>query len=77
MFETAHPALDPQRLEVTPLGLKEILAKQALPTLQLIDCREEEEWDLCRLDRAVLVPSCEFAELAPQVIQTDRPVVVY
>ena len=46
--------------------------------LLLVDCREQDEYDLVRLDQAVLVPMSEFAgrveELRPH---QDREVVIH
>lgn len=33
---------------------------------RLIDCREEDEWQLCRIEGAELVPLSQFGELAGQ-----------
>jgi rhodanese-related sulfurtransferase len=74
---TDFRSLDPTSLEVTPDTLRDLLAQTSSAALQLIDCREADEWDICHLDRALLVPLSTFAESAPTHIHTDRPVVVY
>lgn len=33
---------------------------------RLVDCREEDEWQICRIEGAELVPLSQFGELAPQ-----------
>ena len=35
------------------------------PTRRLVDCREEDEWSLCRIEGAEWIPLSRFAELAP------------
>lgn len=32
---------------------------------RIIDCRENDEWQICRIEGAELVPLSQFAELAP------------
>ena len=43
---------------------------------QLLDCREPDEWNLCRLPSAVLIPLGELAESAGE-LDVDRPALVY
>ena len=50
----------------TELGPEELVAlREAGAPLRLIDCREEDEWYLCRIEGAKLIPLSQFAELAP------------
>jgi rhodanese-related sulfurtransferase len=42
------------------------LRAQPDPALRLIDCREDDEWQFCRIDGAELVPLTRFGELASQ-----------
>ena len=45
---------------------------------RLIDVREEEEWSICRLPGAELIPLSRFAELAPQSLpDQDEPLLIY
>lgn len=67
---------DPDSAEITPEDTAAWLAK-APADFQLVDCREPDEWALCRIDGATLVPLSQFAELAPSHLTPDRPVVVY
>ncbi len=39
---------------------------------RLIDCREEDEWQICRLPEATLVPLSRFGELAPQMFTDPK-----
>jgi len=34
-------------------------------SVRLIDCREDDEWQVCRIEGAELVPLSQFGELAP------------
>lgn len=67
---------DPASAEITPAATATWLARDPA-AFQLIDCREPDEWALCRLPHATLVPLSQFAEAAPSLITSDRPVVVY
>lgn len=45
---------------------------------RLVDCREEDEWQICKIEGAELVPLSQFGELAPQRFSdTAEPIVVY
>jgi rhodanese-related sulfurtransferase len=68
----------PLPLETTWEALRDALS-QAAQTPRLIDCREADEWDICRIEGATLVPLSHFAERAPQVLGSDtaRHIVVY
>lgn len=66
------------------MPLPEIAAREAATRLasaqppRLIDVREPEEWGICRLPGAELLPLSQFAALAPERL-TDRaqPLLVY
>jgi adenylyltransferase/sulfurtransferase len=70
------PQPDPDTAEVTPEETAAWLAT-APDDFQLVDCREPDEWALCRIEGATLIPLSRFAELAPSHLATDRPIVVY
>jgi rhodanese-related sulfurtransferase len=40
--------------------------------LRLIDCRELDEWYICKLPGAELIPLSSFAEDAPQKLGSDK-----
>ena len=65
-------------MEVT---CREVAAWAALPEPErprLIDCRQPDEWDICHLDGAQLVPLGEFPyRLEALKEDTERGVVVY
>ncbi len=63
-------------LEITCAELAELRRRGA--PLRLVDCRELDEWRLCHLEGAELVPLSQFAELAPQrFADSGDRVVVY
>ena len=47
-------------------------------SFRLIDVREEEEFQICRLEWAELIPLAQLPEQAPRrLVDKDRPIVVY
>jgi adenylyltransferase/sulfurtransferase len=45
---------------------------------RLVDCREEDEWQICKIEGAELVPLSQFGELVSQRFSdTAEPIVVY
>lgn len=45
---------------------------------RLIDCRELDEWHICKIDGAQLIPLSQFAELAPMKLgDKSQHLVVY
>jgi adenylyltransferase/sulfurtransferase len=60
---------------ITPEQLSELL-KERQP-LRLIDVREEEEWDICRLPEDELYPMSLLQDLQEELIETEEPIVVY
>lgn len=53
----------PLPTELGPEDLQALRAENA--PLRLIDCREDDEWHICRIEGAQLIPLSRFAELAP------------
>ena len=49
-------------LEISATDTASLLREGA--AFRLIDCREQDEWQLCRIDGAELVPLSQFAERA-------------
>jgi adenylyltransferase/sulfurtransferase len=65
-------------LEIEPTDVSALLKSPGEHTFRLIDCREESEWQLCRLPHAQLVPLSRFGELAPQVFtDAQEHVIIY
>jgi rhodanese-related sulfurtransferase len=49
-------------LEISPAAVAALIT--AGENFALIDCREEDEWRVCRIEGAELVPLSRFAEVA-------------
>ena len=68
-------------LEITVEALSEQFAQaQGKPSnLRLIDCREEDEWHICRIDGAELVPLSRFVEEATAKLAgaAEQAIIVY
>ena len=63
-------------LEITPNDVAALRA--AGETFALIDCREEDEWRVCRIDGATLLPLSRFGELSRQrFTDADERVVIH
>lgn len=65
-------------LEIDPTDVSSLLKSPGERTFRLIDCREESEWQICRLPEAQLVPLSQFGELARQVFtDTQENIIIY
>lgn len=65
-------------MEVSPRELHELLRSQGAEKLRLIDVREEDEFAICQIERAELIPLAQLAERAPiRLPDKEQPVVVY
>jgi rhodanese-related sulfurtransferase len=65
-------------LEIGPTDVSYLMERPGGRTFRLIDCREESEWEVCRLPDAQLVPLSRFGELAPHVFtNTQEHVIIY
>ena len=56
------------------------LLKDDAQEIRLVDCREEDEFQFCRIEGAELVPLSRFAELAASrllEVPDSTPVIVY
>jgi rhodanese-related sulfurtransferase len=63
-------------IEISPADTKALLDK-ADAAVRLIDCREEDEWRICRIEGATLIPLSHFAEEASSKLQnTDQHLIV-
>lgn len=66
--------------EITPAELNALRNSPAAPAFRLIDCREEDEFVICRIEGAELFRLSRFAEEAAEnLINPDdaRPLIVY
>ena len=70
----------PDSHEITPTELAALRDDPASPEIRLVDCREEDEFALCRIEGAELIPLSRFGEEATRkLLRSDdpRPIVVY
>jgi rhodanese-related sulfurtransferase len=69
------PALpDPATtIELLPAQVVELLPAIRRGEIELVDCREDEEWRFNRIEGARLVPLTRFAESAVP----EKPVIIY
>ena len=70
----------PDEYEISPAALKALLDDDSAPDIRLVDCREEEEFAICRIDGAELIPLSVFGELGPKRLVSaddERPIGVY
>ena len=64
------------RQEIPILEASELICSENPPLL--IDCREQHEYDFCRIEGAVLVPLSSFSGRAEALIQhADKEVLIY
>ncbi len=62
--------------ELRPIEAQAWLQSERPP--RLIDVREQDEWDCCRLAGAELIPLSTFGSLAPEALpDLDQPLVIY
>jgi adenylyltransferase/sulfurtransferase len=71
------PATD--EFEITPAALDALLQAPDAPAFRLIDCREEDEFSLCRIEGAELYPLSRFADAPAGLLAADddRALIVY
>lgn len=72
------PSVWPDRaqIEIEPEAVASLQEKGT--PFRLIDCREPEEWDTCRIEGAELLPLGEFAQRHPGVLaDPDEPIVIH
>lgn len=65
---------DPESgMELTPAQVSDLLPAIRSGEIELIDCREDDEWRFNRIEGARLVPLTRFAEAAVP----EKPAIVY
>ncbi|MDF1739660.1 MAG: rhodanese-like domain-containing protein [Verrucomicrobiales bacterium] len=70
----------PEETEITPAELQSLLLNDESPPFRLVDCREEDEYAFCRIEKGELIPLSRFAEEATTKLLGDEnpvPVIVY
>lgn len=67
-----------ETLELTVAGLSALLTAAATP-IRLVDCREEDEFAICKIPGAILTPLSKFPDSALPLLEDPDapPVVVY
>ncbi len=60
---------------LTPSALAELLKLEKRP--RLIDVRERDEWEICRLPNAELIPLSEFASRVLDEIGKEEDIILY
>jgi len=64
--------------EITPEELRALMDQPGDPSFRLIDVREQDEFDICKLDHAELLPLSSFAETALKRLTGEkRPIILY
>ncbi len=65
-------------MEVSAIELQTLMKRSGARPFRLIDVREEDEFAICKLDWAELIPLSTLAAQAPvRLFDKDRPIVVY
>lgn len=64
--------------EITPEDLHALMAEPGDASFRLIDVREQEEFDICKLKGAELLPLSSFSETALKRLAGEkRPIILY
>ena len=65
-------------MNVTPEELHELLQRPGPRPVRIVDVREPDEFDICKIDWAELIPLSQLSVEAPKrLIDKDKPLVVY
>ncbi|MCX6839648.1 MAG: rhodanese-like domain-containing protein [Verrucomicrobia bacterium] len=59
-------------IEISPTDVSHLLGRPGARDFRIIDCREESEWQVCRLPDAQLVPMSRLGELATEVFTNKQ-----
>lgn len=64
--------------EISPEELRALMDQPEEAAFRLIDVREQEEFDICKLEQAELLPLSNFAETALKRLAGEkRPIILY
>ncbi len=64
--------------EISPEALRAQMDEPGERTFRLIDVREQDEFDICKLEQAELMPLSSFAETALNRLKGEkRPIILY
>ena len=65
-------------MEISVQELHELMIRPGPRPFRLVDVREEDEFAICRLEWAELIPLAQLTEQAPsRLVDKDKPIVVY
>jgi len=65
-------------MEISPEDLHDLMQRPGPREFRLIDVREEDEFAICRLDWAELIPLATLPqEVTRRLVDKDKPIVVY
>lgn len=65
-------------IEISPTDVSYLMGCPGGRGFRLIDCREDDEWEICRLPDAQLVPLPRFGELAARVFtDVNEHLIIY
>lgn len=65
-------------IEVSADDVSYLLNRPGNRTFRLVDCREDDEWAICRIEGAELIPLSKFGELATARFQdAEEHIVIY
>lgn len=68
----------PLPLEIDVAQVSDLLALPDSGGIRLVDCREDDEWQVCHLEGAELIPLTRFGELARQRLKdANQRVIIY
>jgi len=69
----------PQEYEITVQEFDKLRSDNDTGSYRLVDCREEDEYAICRIENAELIPLSNFKAGASQLLSEEdpRPVIVY
>jgi len=67
-----------EQKQITVQKLAEWIEKKVEHPFRLVDVRELDEYDLCRIQCSELIPLSQFTDLAPQkLLDKSTPMVIY
>ena len=62
--------------EISPKKVKELMDSQS--NLLLVDCRQLEEYEFCKIDGSILIPMNETPQRIEEIQAAgDKPIIVY
>lgn len=61
--------------EISAAEARDLLAREPRP--RLIDCREDDEWRICRIEGAEFMPTSRFGAELSRLADLEEPVIIY